>query len=168
MIFDQNAAHERILYEKALDSLANGMALTQQLLFPHTLDFGPADFELVKELLPDVRRLGFEVEMFSGRSIVVRGVPADIKAGDERKILEEILEQYKSNRDALKLPARENLAKSMARRGALRSGTKLDAKAMRSLIDQLFQCEVPYACPYGRPTQFSLTFEDLEKRFGTG
>jgi len=168
MIFDQNAAHERILYEKAMYSLEIGMALSQQLLFPHTLEFSPGDFELVKELLPEFRKLGFEVELFSGRAVVVRGVPADIKVGDERKILEEILEQYKMNRDTLKLRARENLAKSMARRGALRAGAKLDAKEMRSLIDQLFQCEMPYVCPYGRPTQVSLSLEELETRFSQG
>ncbi|MEZ4701775.1 MAG: DNA mismatch repair endonuclease MutL [Rhodothermales bacterium] len=168
MIFDQTAAHERILYEKALQNLESGMALSQQLLFPHTLDFSPSDFELIKELLPDFRKLGFEVDLFSGRSVVVRGVPADIKVGDERKILEEILEQYKMNRDALKLQARENLAKSIARRGALRGGTRLDAKEMRSLIDQLFQCEMPYVCPYGRPTQVSLTMDELEARFNQG
>ncbi len=168
MIFDQNAAHERILYEKAMYSLEIGMALSQQLLFPHTLEFSPGDFELVKELLPEFRKLGFEAELFSGRAVVVRGVPADIKVGDERKILEEILEQYKMNRDTLKLRARENLAKSMARRGALRAGAKLDAKEMRSLIDQLFQCEMPYVCPYGRPTQISLSIDELEGRFSQG
>ena len=79
MVMDQNAAHERILYEKALGSMDGGMGLSQQLLFPHTLDFSPADHELLSELLPDLRSLGFDVEFFSGRSVVVRGVPADIR-----------------------------------------------------------------------------------------
>jgi DNA mismatch repair protein MutL len=166
MILDQNAAHERILYEKALHSLESGFGLSQQLLFPHTLEFNPAEHELIKELLPDLRALGFEIETFGGRSVIVRGVPAELRVGDERKILEEILEQFNSNREALKLKGRENLAKSMARRGAIRSGTALDIKEMRSLIDQLFLCEMPYFCPYGRPTIVNISIEELDKRFG--
>ena len=166
MVMDQNAAHERILYEKALGSMDGGMGLSQQLLFPHTLDFSPADHELLGELLPDLRSLGFDVERFSGRSVVVRGVPADIRAGDERSILEHILEQFKTNRDRLQIKARDNLAKSIAQRSAIRPGARLTAKEMRGLIDQLFLCEMPYACPSGRPTMIKIPFEELDKRFG--
>ncbi|MGI9175146.1 MAG: DNA mismatch repair endonuclease MutL, partial [Rhodothermales bacterium] len=168
MVMDQNAAHERILYEKALGSMDGGMGLSQQLLFPHTLDFSPADHALLKELLPDLRSLGFDIEPFSGRSVAVRGVPADIRAGDERSILENILEQFKTNRDRLQIKARDNLAKSIAHRSAIRRGAKLTAKEMRALIDQLFLCEMPYACPSGRPTMIKIPFEELDKRFGRG
>lgn len=166
MILDQNAAHERILYERALQTMQSGFGLSQQLLFPQTLEFNPADFELLRELLPDLRALGFDVEPFSGRSVVVRGVPADIRAGDERTVLEDILEQFKTYRERFQLRARENLAKSIARRSAIRPGTRLTTKEMRSLIDQLFQCEMPYACPQGRPTMIKIPIEELEKRFG--
>lgn len=166
MVMDQNAAHERILYEKALGSMEGGFGLSQQLLFPHTLDFSPADRELLGELIPDLRSLGFDIEPFSGRSVVVRGVPADIRAGDERSILEHILEQFKTNRDRLQVKARDNLAKSIAQRSAIRPGAKLSVKEMRGLIDQLFLCEMPYACPSGRPTMIKIPFEELDKRFG--
>ena len=166
MVFDQNAAHERILYEKALSSLESGFGLSQQLLFPHTLEFDPGEYELIKELLPNLRALGFEIEAFGGRSVIVRGVPAELRVGDERTILEEILEQFKSNREDLKLKGRENLAKSMARRGAVRSGTPMDIKEMRSLIDQLFLCDKPYSCPYGRPTIINISIDELDQRFG--
>ena len=166
MIIDQNAAHERVLFEKAMHSLESGFGLSQQLLFPHTLEFGPAEYELIKELMPSLRALGFEIDKFGGRSLIVRGVPAEIKVGDERTILEEILDQFKSNEDTLKIKARENLAKSLARKGAIRSGTSLDIKEMRSLVDQLFMCEKPQVCPYGRPTFLDISIEELDTRFG--
>lgn len=168
MIVDQHAAHERILYERALQSLHSGFGLSQQLLFPHTLDFNPADFELLKELLPDLRSLGFDVDVFSGRSVVVRGVPADIPAGDERRILDDILQQYRNYQSELQVKGRDNLAKSIAHRSAIKSGDKLTAKEMRTLIDQLFLCEMPYASPHGRPTIIKISIEELDKRFGRG
>lgn len=166
MILDQNAAHERILYERALQHIDEGVGMSQQLLFPQTVEFGPGDFELLEELFPDLRALGFDLELFGGRSIVVRGVPSDIRSGDERSILEDILAQYKLNRERLKVSSKENLAKSMARRSAIRSDTRLAAREMRSLIDQLFACEMPYACPEGRPTIIKIPIEELDKRFG--
>jgi DNA mismatch repair protein MutL len=165
MIVDQNAAHERVLYERAIHNMVTGLGLSQQLLFPQTVDFSPADFETLKELFPDLRALGFDVEVFGGRSIVVRGVPADIRSGDERTVLEDVIAQYKLNRERLKVSGRDNLAKSVARRSAIRPGTRLSPKEMRSLIDQLFACEMPYACPQGRPTILKISMEELDKRF---
>ena len=166
MIIDQNAAHERILFEQAMNSLESGFGLSQQLLFPHTLEFDPAEFELIKELMPSLRALGFEIDLFGGRSVIVRGVPSEMKVGDEQSILEELLDQFRSNQDTLKLKARENLAKSLARRGAIRSGTPMDVKEMRSLVDQLFLCKKPHTSPSGRPVILNISMEELDTRFG--
>jgi DNA mismatch repair protein MutL len=166
MILDQHAAHERILYETALETMEDGLGMSQQLLFSHTVEVETADFELFKELLPDLRALGFDVDVEDNEEIVVRGVPADIRVGDERTILEELLEQYKSYRDELNIQGRENLAKSIACRSAIKSGQTLSVPEMRSLIDQLFACEVPFACPHGRPTMIKVSIDELDKRFG--
>lgn len=166
MVLDQNAAHERILYERALESMTSGLGLSQQLLFPHTVELSASDHELLKELLVDFRSLGFDIELFSGRSVVIRGVPAEIRSGDERTVLREIIDQYKSYRQSLQLKGRENLAKSIARRSAIRPGMRLSTKEMRALFDQLFDCEMPYACPLGRPTLIRIPIEELDKRFG--
>jgi DNA mismatch repair protein MutL len=111
MMVDQHAAHERILYEKALDSMKSGFGMSQQLLFPHTFDVAPADHELLKELLPDLKSLGFDIDFFSGHSVVVRGVPADIRPGDEQTVLDDILGQFKTYRSDFQLKGRENLGR---------------------------------------------------------
>jgi len=166
MVLDQQAAHERILYEQAVTAMDGGMAASQQLLFPRTIDFDPAEFALVEELLPDLQLLGFDLELFSGRSVLVRGVPSDVHLGSEHVIVEEILDQYRSNLDGLQLEARENLARSMARRSAIRPGRVLKPEEARALIDQLFACRMPYADPIGRPTMIKVSMEELAKRFG--
>lgn len=166
LVLDQRAAHERILYEKALATLHSGFGLSQQLLFPHTFDASAPDLALLKELQGDLVALGFVVEFFSGRTVVVRGVPADVRAGDERSILEDLIEQFRGLRERLRLPHRETLARAIARRSALRHGQRLAQPEMRILIDQLFACEVPFAAPDGRPTLTRLTTDELARRFG--
>jgi DNA mismatch repair protein MutL len=166
MIVDQHAAHERILYERALTAMQQGLGMTQQLLFPHTIDLEPGDHELVLELLPDLAALGFAIERFGPRTVVVRGVPADIEVGDERTILEEILNQFKTYQSQLKIEGRDNLAKSLACRTAIKTGQRLSQNEMESLIDQLFNCKMPYACPHGRPTMIRMSIQELDRRFG--
>ncbi len=115
--------------------------------------------------MPDLAKLGFDIEPFGGNSVIVRGVPADISAGDERSVLDEIVDQYRAFERVEGLSGRENLARSMARRGAVRAGIPLSPREMRSLIDQLFQCETPYASPDGRPTMIRMSGNELRERF---
>ena len=92
LVVDQRAAHERILYERALASMESGMAPTQQLLFPFTVDLSPTDRALFAEVLPDLRALGFEVGApGEAGPVLVRGVPADVTLGDERDVLDDLL-----------------------------------------------------------------------------
>ena len=166
MIIDQHAAHERILYERALGHLRQGQGLSQQLLFARTVEFPPADFELLKELLPELSALGFDIELLSGRTAVVRGVPSEVRSGDKEVLLEDLLAQYRRDNEQAGVECSERLARSLARRGAIRSGAVLAPAEMRSVIDQLFACDKPYVCPRGRATVVRIPIEELQKRFG--
>jgi len=97
MIIDQHVAHERILYEKALERLEVNLPFSQQLLFPRTVEFDPGRFALLKELNPYLVKLGFTLKFFSKQTAIIEGVPDDVKNGSEEKILREILEEYASN-----------------------------------------------------------------------
>ena len=165
VIIDQQMAHERILYEQAKACLKDGFGLSQQLLFPRTIEFSASEYALLVELLPDLAKLGFDIEASGTNSVIVRGVPADISTGDERSVLDEIVDQYRAFERVEGLEGRENLARSMARRGAVRAGIVLSPREMRSLIDQLFQCESPYVSPDGRPTMIRMSGNELRERF---
>lgn len=166
LVVDQHAAHERVIFERAQKALEDGFGLSQQLLFPTVIDFPAAEFALLEGLLPDLRAIGFDVVTMSGRSVMVRGLPADIRTGDERQVLTEVLDEYRQFAQRLRLPSRELLARAMARRSAVRRETRLDPKEMRSLIDQLFQCQDPRTSPSGQPTLIQITGDELARRFG--
>ena len=166
MIVDQRAAHLRILYERAQAHLRQQRGESQRLLFPHTIDLSPAEVELLEELRDDLDALGFEWERLSGRTVSVRGVPTDVPDGDEDAILEAILEQYTSGQGPVDDERREHLAKTMAQRSAVERGQPLSAEERRALLDDLFDCEMPYADPTGTPTIVKLSMEELADRFG--
>ena len=163
-IIDQHVAHERILYERALDAFEKNPIFSQQLLFPQTLEFSAEDYSILEEFLPMVEKLGFVIKKFGKRTVVVEAVPADVRLGNEQKILTEMIGEYKIN-SYNELDPRDNLAKSFSCKSAIKSGDPLTVEEMNSLIDQLFACKFPYVCPHGRPIIIQLSLEELDKRF---
>jgi DNA mismatch repair protein MutL len=166
MIVDQHVAHERILYERALENFGNALPSSQQLLFPQTIALSPSDFALVTELMPNLERLGFDMKPFGRNTVVIEGIPADVRVGSEEKILQDLLDEFRNNEHETKMEVRDNLAKSFACKAAIKAGDRLNVAEMISLIDQLFATTMPYVCPHGRPVVLKIAIEELDRRFG--
>jgi DNA mismatch repair protein MutL len=165
ILIDQQAAHERILYEKYIRLLAHNKAASQRQLFPQTIELNTADATLLKDLLEDINGLGFEVQDFGNNAFIIHSFPADIINGNEKQILEELLEQYKSQLGISRLNKRDRLAQSLAVSSSIKAGKLLGVEEMRSLIDELFACENPYTAPNGRLTFSTFSFDEVESRF---
>jgi DNA mismatch repair protein MutL len=165
MLINQQSAHERILYERFLAQLQNHSGLSQQSLFPETVSLNSSDFELLKELLPDIRNLGFDIREFGPNTVIVEGIPADINHNSEHELLESLLEGFKNNTAILKLDKRDTLARTLARNAATKAGTKLSLEEMNLLIDQLFACQSPNQALNGKPVISTFTLNELAERF---
>lgn len=166
LIVDQHVAHERILYEKALANFENNLPSTQQLLFPQTVQLSASDYTLVKEIVPHLERLGFDIKLFGKNTVVIEGIPADVRVGSEAQILQDVLDEFKRNEHAAVPDARDNLAKSFACKAAIKAGDRLSTTEMIVLIDQLFATQMPYVCPHGRPVVLKISIDELDRRFG--
>ncbi len=166
MIIDQHVAHERILYEKALNRFEADIPFSQQLLFPKTIQLDPGRYELAKELYSYLNKLGFEIKFLAKNKIVIEGVPDDVKKGFEERILMDTIEEYSTNLREKKLEEKDNLAKSYSCHTAIKAGDILNDREMRLLIDQLFATSMPYACPHGRPIVVKISLNEFDRRFG--
>ena len=165
LLIDQQAASERILYEKYLSLLEEKHVSTQTQLFPKTLHFSPSDSAILKEILPEINQLGFDVQEFGSDTFIVHGLPSDwTHHKDEQKVIETLLEQYKTEVD-FQLNVSERIARSMARSAAVKRGTPLSIREMQELIDQLFACAMPFKSPSGRNCFISFDLSDLQKQF---
>ncbi|QCR24593.1 DNA mismatch repair endonuclease MutL [Pontibacter sp. SGAir0037] len=168
MVIDQQAAQERILYEKYIGSPQKKAVASQTLLFPQTVELSPADAVLLKELAVEFRELGFQFEDFGGNTIILNAIPADVQAANEKELLEELIEQYKNNLATLKLDKRENLARAMAKRLASKLQSRMSDLEMNSLVDRLFACQVPYYTPGGQKTLVIMELSQLHELFLKG
>lgn len=166
MIIDAHVAHERILYEKALQSFDANIPFSQQLLFPQVVNLDPADFQLAKELEPYLNNLGFEIKFKPKNIIEIIGIPSDVKIEHEVETLLDILHEFRKNQQYKQLEVRDNLAKSFSCKAAIKAGDSLTETEMRILVDKLFATSMPYVCPHGRPIIIKIPLEEFDKRFG--
>ncbi|TAF47439.1 MAG: DNA mismatch repair endonuclease MutL [Sphingobacteriales bacterium] len=167
MLIDQQAAHERILYERFLSQLDNHKGLSQQMLFPKSVTFNAADFELMHDLLPDLLSIGFQISSFGKNTLMIEGVPADIAENNNLEtILEQLLEDYKNNVRHLKLSKRENVARTLAKNAATKAGKQFGVEEMNTLIDQLFACKMPSTSIIGKQIVVTFTLAELAEKFG--
>lgn len=165
IVIDQQAAHERILYERYLQHLESKQGASQQNLFPRTLELSPGDFSLAMELRDEIRALGFDFREFGKNTLIIDGSPADLPQGKEDQAFEKLIEDYKQNLAQLKLDKRTNLARSLAKNAAVKAGTRLSAEEMNQLIDELFACKNPKTGLTGKPTFITIGLDELAKRF---
>ncbi|MBE9584993.1 DNA mismatch repair endonuclease MutL [Mucilaginibacter sp. JRF] len=165
MLINQQAAHERVLYERFLQQLESHSGTSQQSLFPQSVTLNSSDFELLRELLPDIKSLGFDIREFGKNTVVVEGIPADLNNASEHELLEHLLEGFKNNQAILKLNKRDNLARSLARNAAIKAGTKLSLEEMNLLIDQLFACQMPNVALNGKTVISTFTMNEILERF---
>lgn len=167
MIIDQQAAHERILYERFLTHLEDRKGASQQSLFPQTVTLNASDFELAKSLLDDIKSLGFDVREFGKNTLVIEGVPVDLGSANinETKLFEDLIEGFKNSQQDLKLEKRDALARSLARNSAIKAGVFLSQQEINTLIDELFACKTPSFSISGKPTIQTITLNDLAQKF---
>ena len=165
-LIHQQRAHERVRYEKLMQADAHKPIASQRSMFPATIELSPADAALFEELLPELSSLGYLIEHFGKNTFVVQGTPADIENGEEQKIIDQLLEQYKQLAQQLKLPQKESLIRALAKQQAIRGGQYLTEREMRELVSELLQCAQGNVSPDGHPTYLEFRADQLSKLFG--
>lgn len=164
VIIDQHVAHERILYEEALEAMQRKAWSAQDLLFPVVVELTPTDFSILLQILPFVEKLGFRLKEFGKNTVLVEAVPAGLRWGNEQSILKELIDQYQQygTKDT---SIQEKIAAAYACKAAVKSGDALRPEEMQNLVDHLFATKNPYFCPHGRPIIVNLSLKELDKRF---
>lgn len=164
MFIDQQAAHERVLFEKYLLQLKGVAGNSQQSLFPQTLTLNAADFALTMEMEREIHALGFKFEVFGKNTLLISGTPTEIH-GSEKELFEGLIEQFKKNQSELQLPLRENLAQALAKRASVKAGQRLSPEEMEAIVSSLLSCGTPNFTADGRPTFFTLDSSKIENYF---
>ena len=164
VIIDQHVAHERVLYEECLAAFESKVVSSQTLLFPEEINFAKDEYDILLEIFPYLKKIGFKIREGEDSKIYVEATPADISWGEEKKIIKEIIDEFISTRKTYS-SYKEALAASYACKAAVKAGDIMTNSEMMVLINRLFSTEHPYYCPHGRPIIIQLSLDELDRRF---
>jgi len=165
-LIDQHAAHERVLYEQLVAERAGATVAVQELLDPAPLQLTPPQFVALEANRDALASVGFKVDPFGSQTVLLRAVPALLKASDPRAALVAIIDEMEQGEEPLEKTADARLITSVCKSIAVKGGQVLSLEEMRELVRRLEQTTAPRTCPHGRPTMIQLNLGQLEREFG--
>ena len=165
MILDQHRAHQRVLYEGFLKHLTVKEAVSQQLLFPLTLEFSSPEMELLGQLKEDLEHTGFIFSSFENHTIAITGVPVNVPESEVSIILEQLISDVEQEVPDSNFSASDLLAKSMSKSLAIRTGQTLTQMEQEHLVNSLFACKEPSVSPTNKITFITMSIDDFDKKF---
>jgi DNA mismatch repair protein MutL len=168
LIIDQHSAHERILFHELMRAFGNGGQSSQRLLFPLTLRLSPSEYNVVDSLRTLFERVGFEIEPFGGRTIIVHAAPNPHPWFNPERCLREMIGELAAGSELTRAAhnQHERIAMTFACKAAVKAGQRLSHRETHELYERLFTTELPYHDVHGRPTIVRLSLEELQRRFG--
>lgn len=166
LIIDQHVAHERVLFDRMLDSHEGRQADMQGLVIPVTLSLSAKEAAIVAQRLPQLKQAGFELEPFGGDTYMMRGAPASIKSANAEPVLRDMITELVDLSVAKHLLVRaEQVLITACCKMAVKAGDPLSMQEMNQLIEDLLRCKNPFTCPHGRPIIVSLSNWELDRKF---
>ncbi|NLW16823.1 MAG: DNA mismatch repair endonuclease MutL [Firmicutes bacterium] len=163
-IVDQHAAHERIIYEQLVNRPEKRMV--NQLLVPYTLTVGGREAAVLENAQEELAALGFEVAHFGGNTWALRSLPSVYRGRFKPEEFLDLLADWTDGWEGLKADEkRERVLIRLACAGAIKAGQRLHNAEMIELLDQLWQCKLPFTCPHGRPIALQFSSEQLFRLF---
>lgn len=164
-LIDQHAAHEKVLFERTMKSLASKKITSQLLQPPMILSLSMREEQALKKHQEELGRLGFEIEAFGGREFSVRAVPANLFGVAQVELLTELLDSLTEEIKVKNADVILEKVASMSCKAAVKGNMKLSFMEAEALIDELMELENPYHCPHGRPVIVSMSKNEIEKKF---
>jgi DNA mismatch repair protein MutL len=167
VIVDQHAAHERIVYERMKEALAQSGVARQILLIPEIVELDEADVERLAARAAELARFGLVVEPFGPGAISITETPSMLGDLDAQALLRDLAEHMAEWDEALPLERRlMHVAATMACHGSVRAGRRLKGEEMNALLREMESTPNSGQCNHGRPTYVELKLGDIERLFG--
>ena len=168
LVVDQNLAHQRILYEKYLREMDNSSNASQQELFPQHVSLNVNDASILRNIKPELERIGFRLEEMNPYTFIINGTPTDCKGTDAASVIERIIDDNKTCAVVGVSERKLCLARSLAAQMAVKPGQPLNACEMQDIIDRLFGCAVSEIAPNGKKIFTIIHSDEIKNRFANG
>jgi DNA mismatch repair protein MutL len=165
-IVDQHVAHERVLFEQAIERLTTGRMESQRLLSPIIVELSPSQRQALIQHAATLDRVGLEIEDFGGAAIRLSAVPALLDPSDCEAAVRALADDLDGFGGASRVEdALRRIAATMACHAAVKANYPLTLEKMRYILEELRRTAYSSVCPHGRPVVLRITRRELEKNF---
>lgn len=164
-IMDQHAAHEKVNYERLMETYRKKERITQFVSPPMVISLTRAEEAILEEFKSEFERIGFTIEHYGGREYAISEIPANLYGINEKELFLEMLSDLEDRGSMQPSELIASKLASMSCKAAIKGGQKISFQEADALVSQLLTLENPYACPHGRPTIITMTKYELEKKF---
>lgn len=169
VIMDQHAAHERLTFERLKSQAEQGVAPSQGLLAPVTLELSPQEAMWAEKQAPAWANVGLEMNHFGGNTWAITALPAAASGADPAALVRDLLSEMTSSGLPVDRPEFVEAALvSLSCHGSIRQGQKLSMAELEELVRQAAALPPPVTCPHGRPVFLRISRRDLAKAFKRG
>lgn len=162
MIIDQHRAHVRILFERYMEQLHQKTNQAQKVLFPEVLQFPASDEVILKNIMPEMASMGFELDNLGGGSYAVNAIPAGLDGINPLRLVQNIVESAKEEGVSAMEEVQRNIALTLARNAAIPEGQVLSNVEMENLVNDLFACNNVNYTPDGKNVLCILKQKEIE------
>ena len=163
LLIDQSRAHQRILYERFLSAITTKKGISQQLLFPLTIELNPQQEEQFKSSYEILEALGFEIKHIE-KSIEVMGAPEHCPPSKIESVIETLLLENDKESENQHFSYADQIAKSMAQSLAIRPGETLKLEEQHRLLDDFFGCKETTVSPFNKQIFITLEKGEIEQK----
>lgn len=165
MLIDQHRAHQRVLYDKYMNSFSGGAVASQQMMFPEIVELTADLSAVLEKIVPDLQKMGFGIEPFGKNTYRItaqpEGMSSDSPAGVVKDIVSDVAQGGSLDVDAV----RRNMALSLSKANAVAYGKQLSQREMNELVSSLFVCSNCNNTPDGKVIIVVLSDSDIDGHF---
>ena len=166
MIIDQHRAHVRVLYERYLEQIQQQTSHSQKVLFPEVLQFPVSDEVILEKLLPEMSKMGFELDNLGGGSYAVNAIPTGLDGINPLHLVQDMVFSAKEKGVKALDEVHQSLALTLARNAAIPQGQVLSNEEMETLVNDLFACSNVNYTPDGKNVLCILKQQEIEHLLG--
>jgi DNA mismatch repair protein MutL len=165
MVVEQHYAHIRILYDRYMEYFKQRHGVSQGLLFPEVITLPPSMAEILKNILADLKSIGFEISDTGQGNFSILGVPEGTEGIRPVDLVQNMVDAAQNRDGILGDEIQSIIALSLAKRSAIVIGQVLSNEEMDNLIDSLFACSTPKYTPDGNLVFYIIPEKDIEHFF---
>ena len=162
ILVDKHAAHERIIFENLNKN--NFEKGSQILLSSITVNLSIKDYDLILNNLENLRKIGYDIEDFGPGKFIIRAIPVYLEEKDIQNSLFEIAEFLSKNKSDKNFENLKKIYSQIACKSAIKAGKASFLSEIKELIKKLIETKITN-CPHGRPIYFSVSKDDIYKKF---